>query len=186
MKYLNLIKKSILFPISIFIIMAFMPIQAISQDTDESTDILNDQYEHLINILSELEVLTKNASKDLLAKQESTEKTMEDLSHQSQQLSLMLTELEILMKSNIENSKSLPETVSNNTDKLNEDSQYYITLLEEIEVLYSSLNQQLGTELIYEYDDENKLKSIKSKATNKIIYEFQYDDNGNLLKVIKK
>ncbi|MCT4565099.1 MAG: hypothetical protein N4A68_12415 [Maledivibacter sp.] len=40
--------------------------------------------------------------------------------------------------------------------------------------------------LIYEYDDKNELKTIKNKLTNTIIYEFIYDNNGNILRINQK
>lgn len=163
-----------------------IPIQVISQDTNETMNILNTQYEYLSNLLTELEVLAKYASSEILSKQEKAENITEVLNEQSKKLSLLLTELDVLVKSSIENSKSLPEVVSNNTDKLNQESQYYITLLQELDVLYNAINKEADTEFIYQYDDENRLKTIKSKFSDKVIYEFQYDHNGNLLRIIEK
>jgi len=116
---------------------------------------------------------------------DTTEDNLTNLHNQQEQLLNVLTELDELIESNYEKNKTMAEKVNENTNKLVEESNMYITILEELDVLNKVLNEKSDSELIYEYDEENKLKAIKSKNTNMIIYEFDYDDNGNLLQIKK-
>lgn len=165
----------------LFLIIAFIFIvKPILADTSEDNlTSLYRQQDQLLNTLIELDMLIQDSNEKI----NKSQSNLNNLIGQEAYLSNMLIELDILIQVNHEKSKKMIEMVNQNTDKLIEESDMYITMLEEIDVLNKVFNENLNSELVYEYDEGNRLKVIKNKSTNMIIYEFEYDGNGNLIKV---